>query len=352
MDSAPPTEEVRSCPLCNSQDSKFLFWNFDRFYRLPGKFGLAECSECGLVRLSPRPVIEQIGFYYPKEDYYSYQTPGSIRDRGVLTTLRSAIRQAVLHSEFGYPTPSERLIPSTFEPIVARLFYNQGSYSLGRRLPRFVAGGRALDIGCGSGAFLNILKLNGWLVAGVDLSEDAAISAKDSFDIDVFVGSLEDAAFDRESFDYVHMSHSIEHLPNPIRTLETINSLLKPGGKLYIETPNIKSRNFERMKQYWMPLETPRHLFLFSPESLRAAVENAGLIVDKQLTTYKNFNHLSYRYQRDEAVGELLDRAQRPPFADILRGAADSLRFGVQRLYNDTRGDFLHFWATKTNGGK
>ncbi len=49
------TEEVKICPLCGEDKAKFLFWNFDRMYRLPGKFATLQCERCGLIRLSPRP---------------------------------------------------------------------------------------------------------------------------------------------------------------------------------------------------------------------------------------------------------------------------------------------------------
>src|SRR5476651_1638743 len=72
---APETELVETCPLCESKESEFLFWNCDRFYHLPGKFGLVQCKGCELVRLSPRPTRGAISFYYPDDEYYSYQTP-------------------------------------------------------------------------------------------------------------------------------------------------------------------------------------------------------------------------------------------------------------------------------------
>jgi len=98
-DEAPPTEEVLNCPLCNSSESRFLFRNFDRFYHLPGKFGIVQCKSCQLVRLSPRPAKDSLGFYYPQENYYSYQMPtasiNNLSERGWISKIREGIRQTV-----------------------------------------------------------------------------------------------------------------------------------------------------------------------------------------------------------------------------------------------------------------
>src|SRR5688500_9901507 len=95
-------EEVASCPLCNSAQAEFLFWNCDRLLHLPGKFGTYKCAECGLIRLSPRPTLSTIERYYP-ENYGAYTNPNSVeqvcgRDD---PSFRNWIRRAVL-SSLGY----------------------------------------------------------------------------------------------------------------------------------------------------------------------------------------------------------------------------------------------------------
>jgi len=343
---APPTEEVMVCPLCDSRQSDFLLSNIDRCYGLPGRFGLIRCLNCRLVRLSPRPRLDEIGFYYPAEEYYAYQDPGVVQNRLGLGGLRDSIRKMVLHHRFGYPLTLHRsgdIIAGFLSPA----FFNQASYGLGDRFPCYVENGSALDIGCGSGGFLNLLKSNGWSVKGVDLSPDAARAAKQNFDIDVFVGNVEDAGLEHESFDYVRMNHSIEHVPDPVRTLRFAGELLKPGGKMYIETPNIGSENFRRFREYWMPLETPRHLFLFDPDTLRKAVSTAGLIVDRSLTTYKNYYRVSYDYKREADYGKRPDPNDRLPVSYYFSSFVYRMGMVIKKYSSPQDGDFLHFWVSK-----
>lgn len=68
------TENVEKCPLCSSHEEEFFFWNYDRLYRLPGKFGTVICKQYQLIRLFPRPTVESINQYYP-EDYGAYRKP-------------------------------------------------------------------------------------------------------------------------------------------------------------------------------------------------------------------------------------------------------------------------------------
>lgn len=331
----PPLEEVVACPLCNSEEANFLFWNIDRCYKLPGKFGIVECAECGLVRLSPRPSADRIGFYYPEATYYSYQSPGSIRDRGTLNNIRTRIRNTVLSRKFKYPKAVSERMPRFLEAFLATLFYYQGSYGLGEKFPTYVKNGKALDVGCGNGSFLGLLKENGWDVLGADPSAEAARTADENFGIRVVTSQIENWKSEKETFDYIHMSHSIEHLPDPINVLTILSRLLKPTGALYIETPNIGAKSFEVFRECWMPLETPRHLFLFTPDTLKTAVLKAGLEIVKCTTSYKDFDHLSRQY--------LADRSEQ----EVVESSGTVSRLADRALSKEYRGEFIHCWARK-----
>jgi predicted SAM-dependent methyltransferase len=94
----------------------------------------------------------------------------------------------------------------------------------------------------------------------------------------VRVGALEAQRFADKRFDAVTMSHVIEHLHDPLRTLRECRRILKPGGRLSIVTPNIESRGHRRYRRNWMHLDPPRHLHLFGPAALRVLVERAGFV--------------------------------------------------------------------------
>jgi hypothetical protein len=151
-------EQVERCPLCGNGDSRFLADTFDRFYRLPGEFSLIECAECSLVRLSPRPTKESLGFYYPEGEYYSYQVmPADIPH--ISKGLKDFIRNTVL-SGLGYGS-AQSFFVQLIRPVIKWIFFGRATYGWGARLPRFVQGGKAIDIGCGSGKYLYLLKLLG-----------------------------------------------------------------------------------------------------------------------------------------------------------------------------------------------
>jgi SAM-dependent methyltransferase len=345
----PETELVEICPLCESRESRFLFWNTDRHHRLPGKFGLESCANCGLRRLSPRPLISEIGSYYPENAYYSFQAPAALQDRGKLNEIRCAIRETVL-LDLGYLAASQNQVPKLLRPIVARLFYTSGTYGYRKKFPKFVPDGKALDIGCGSAQFLSLLKTHGWQVSGVDPSETAAQTAKDLFDIDVFTGNVEDAPFDDASFDYIRLNHSIEHVPNPIETLRAAARLLKPGGEIYIETPNAEAYGLKKMGTYWMPLETPRHLHLFTPASLRSALEKTGFQVTRLNTSVQNFYLWVRTYRTEDERGSLLSQRPLKRFSDVPGEMLYRLKARLKHFFDRNSGDFLHCWAKRGGG--
>jgi 2-polyprenyl-3-methyl-5-hydroxy-6-metoxy-1,4-benzoquinol methylase len=343
---APAMEAVEICPLCGSGEAERLFTAIDRYCGFPGEFTMIACRECRLMRLSPRPALAQLGDYYPEDDYYSYQAPPQLRSRGGLGEVRERIRDTVLAS-FGYRIEEPALWQKALRPVIEMLFYGPGSYGYRDRFPRHIAGGRALDIGCGNAFFLSLLKRHGWEVAGVDLSPAAATTAKKNFDIDVFTGNVEDAGFAGESFDLIYMSHSIEHMPDPVATLKVAAKLLRPGGKIQIETPNSDAYNFAKMATRWMPLEAPRHLFLFSPDTLQKALRAAGLRVTKTRTVFEGYYAWFDTYQVEETAGRMIAGRPRLRPSSYPRAIIHNLFARIHCALNSGRGDFIYCWAVK-----
>jgi len=324
----PALEIVAVCPLCGSGEAARIAGGRDRVHGLPGQFGFVRCSGCSLVRLSPRPAPEALGFYYPAHGYYSYSTANSveaIRHDRFRDRLRDAIREIVLDA-WGYRSPSVRSWRRAIQPLLVFLFERKALYGKPRRFPRFVPGGLALDVGSGSGVYLSFLKKHGWNVQGVDIGAEAVRAARESFGIDVFEGNVEDAPFPPESFDFIHMSHVIEHLPDPVATLAHVATLLRPGGTLYIETPNVESYGRRRCGEYWCGWDAPRHLFLFTPETLRRSVERAGLRVAKLWTEpWPGIYSWEHTYRLEEQRGAFLE--ERPAAGQTARFRSAALDF-------------------------
>ena len=140
--------------------------------------------------------------------------------------------------------------------------------------------GRVLDVGCGNGGRLELLKKLGWTVKGIDFDRHAVEAAREK-GLDADSGELKSMKYPADSFDAVIMSHVIEHVPQPRELLAECVRLLKPGGRLVMLTPNAESLGLDYYGRCWRGLEPPRHLQIFSQPALEQIVKQAGLNVVK-----------------------------------------------------------------------
>ena len=254
MDSVEINVESVGCDLCNSKDTEFLFEGRDRRYLLPGEFPVVQCRVCQLVCLNPRPTRVSIGRYYPDE-CTAFRRSGEYENRAS-SWLRSAA--------FG-----ER--QSSF--AAAAWLYNSLAY---RAFVPAMDGGRVLDVGCGTGAYLEQWKRMGWIVQGIEPSESAACFARQRLEADVQCYTAEEADLPAGAFDVVVMCHTLEHLHSPMRALEKIRRALKPAGQLLIMVPNSAGLDRRLFRNHWYGLEIPRHLYHFELRSLRLILFGAG----------------------------------------------------------------------------
>ena len=337
-------ELVETCDLCGSTAYELLLGGVsDRLHRLPGEFNVIRCSECSLVRLSPRPDAASIAAYYPDEYYaYTVAPPAGVPDRR-FAHLRDAVRDAALRGH-DYETPqpdrSSRLVPSRLPRwIERRAMYDYPGF------PPWVPGGRALDIGCGNGRFLDRIRRHGWDVVGVDTSAAAAAAARASFGITVHVGPVEEAPIEEGSIDFVHMSHVLEHLDQPVTTLRRVARLLRPGGRLYVETPNVESLGFRWAGQYWFALDAPRHLWLFGPVTLPRALVQCGFSVGHLSASGIATFAWEATYRREEREGRMLSTRPSIHWRERPRAAAlEALKFAATTL-SPRFGDVVSCWA-------
>jgi SAM-dependent methyltransferase len=112
-----------------------------------------------------------------------------------------------------------------------------------------------------------------------------AVSLARERGLNVYHGTLADARFPANEFDAVTMNHVIEHVPNPIELLQECRRVLKISGRMVIVTPNAASLGRSRFARAWRGWEPPRHLFLFTPHTLRVCAERAGLRIETLRTT-------------------------------------------------------------------
>ena len=262
-----PTFESVACELCGSDQSEVILQAKERRFGLEGCFTVVRCKKCSLVYINPRPLEEGLRRYYPR-DYYAYQP--APQKSGLPQRMKGRIKAMALEE---YKTAPGHSIPSPRKLLRRALsFPLQGRL---QGLPDHLSGGRVLDVGCGTGGYLRLLRELGWEVYGVEVDEVACAEAK-KWELDIFHGQLEEAGFPEDCFDLVRMNHVLEHLPRPLRSLKEAKRVLKEGGRLLIEVPNVASLSALLFGDRWYHLDVPRHLFHFSPRTLRPLLEKAG----------------------------------------------------------------------------
>lgn len=173
---------------------------------------------------------------------------------------------------------------------------------------------RLLDIGCHIGVFLEIAREQGWEAWGVEPSAWAADQAR-ARALRVTTGTLREARFPDQFFDVVTMWDVIEHLTDPLSSLQEAYRVLAPGGIICIHTINIESP-FARLMGHRWPWLMEMHLYYFSPQTLTQMLEKAGFQVIEMVT--------QGRYLR---LGYLLSRLE--PYAGVLAQGLGKLSRGL-----------------------
>jgi SAM-dependent methyltransferase len=242
------------------------------------------------------------------------------------------MRVAVLSAQKGYRhlQPATPLVPVAgwllaLIPLVRR----RASFNLGNMVMPFRQGGRLLEIGCGSGSYLAVMRMLGWTVCGIEPDPKAAAVAAKIAGCDVHVGTFEDAPFEPSSFDAVVSNHVIEHVYNPRSFVSAAGRMLSKNGLIVVQTPNFQSLGHRLLGSDWFSLDPPRHLCLFTPNSLRGLFEDSGLFRGIRTTTIAAGSRLAIhrRYAVRETgnfLGEIKSSAKGQG-AELLLHAVEAL---------------------------
>lgn len=210
------------------------------------EFQLVYNEQLEMLETFPQPSEEQLPQYYQSEDYISHTDA----KRNWFEKLYHFIKTIALKRKL-------KLINS----------FNSEDKKL-------------LDVGCGTGDFLNLAKSNHWQVSGVEPNFNARAIANEKTDNSIFdIDQL--LKFQKHSFDVITLWHVLEHLPKLENHLAVIESLLKPNGRLVIAVPNYKSFDANYYKNNWAAFDVPRHLWHFSQKAISKLVEKKGMEVIK-----------------------------------------------------------------------
>jgi len=164
-------------------------------------------------------------------------------------------------------------------------------------LPQFkLKDKKLIDIGCSTGFLLDEARKLGWEVSGVELSEWAAKYAKEKFGLNIYNSSLKKANIPNNSYDVAIMLDTIEHVLDPRAVLFEIQRILKPGGILYVNTPDIESNSSRLLKAKWWGINQ-FHLCYFSKRTLTDLLAFTGFASCKYIAHKRTFT-LGYWVQR------------------------------------------------------
>jgi len=236
-----------SCPVCLNPVTAPALVGTDFLFESTSKtFTLYSCEACRCLFLHPMPDSREIERFYPADYWWNARRSGGLKK------LESVYRKLALRDHIAFITRA--------------------------------AGDRSvdvLDVGCGSGTLLGLLKQRGFRVTGLDFSAEAAAIAKAENGVDVAVGTLEEAHFPAESFDVVTLFHVMEHVTNPRLVLAQVSRVLKPNGVAILQVPNIESWQFKIFGARWYGLDIPRHVIDYSRNSMLKLLADSGFVVNR-----------------------------------------------------------------------
>jgi len=299
-----PEEELERqecCPVCGSSNRTALYRRLTDqvFFCASGEWTLYECEKCSSGYLDPRPTSESIGKAYQK--YYTHDTRrrSSVEDLNFLGRLRRLLANGYRNFSYGTQHYHANLLGAFLVyllPVHRRVIDREM-----RHLPRPEHGSELLDVGCGDGKFLARARDAGWNGIGIDPDPLAVEQARDQ-GLDVYRGGIERLeGIESSSFNIITLGHVIEHTHRPIDLLRNCYRLLKSGGRLWIETPNLNSAGHRIFGSSWRGLEPPRHLVLFTYISMRNVLHRIGFR-EIESQPVSNFRILSDLYGMSEAI--------------------------------------------------
>lgn len=225
------------CPVCKSENINFKLEARD-YTVSKNLFRIYQCKECTLRFTNPIPEQEEIGYYYQSEEYISH----SNTSKGFINRIYQIVRGITLNSK--------------------------------RKTVQKESGlknGKILDVGCGTGEFLNKMKESGWETQGIEPDDNARAMAIKNHGLKI---DKPDAFFDlaEGEYDVISMWHVLEHVHKLDEYIENLYRLLKPGGTLIIAVPNYQSYDAKHYRTTWAAYDVPRHLYHFSVKAIEHLV--------------------------------------------------------------------------------
>lgn len=241
---------MSKCPVCQQIDQKLLY--------ILDQGKLLTCQKCQLVFYIPRPTPEELTKFYDDKSYRQNYQQSAMSGKDFAENRYRQLKKI-----------ATKYRPNLFEKTNRNF----------------------LDIGCGLGDLLSFAASDGWNITGTEISSTATIQANKALSNKVLMGDILSLNLPENYFDLITIYHVIEHLIDPIPTLEKIRTLLKPEGIAFIETPNIGSLGAKIRGKKWSHIIPPEHITYFNISSLKYALQNSGF------TNFKVFTNAPHKIE-------------------------------------------------------
>ena len=291
------------CPLCNSGKHTDFYFNVkDYVADLPGDWNFVRCSDCNSIFLSIRVCEADIEGYYAT--YYTHNAHP--------VGLFQKAWQSIIDNYVEYVSLQFRQQPALLMSIVYKVFESKIKSNLRNitKLP-VLESLKVLDVGYGDGLFLSRAKMLGCECYGIE-PDEKCIRFSELNNFKHIGESITELNNYHEYFDYITISHVLEHSYAPREMLQRCFSSLKKGGYLWVESPNADSQLLKIFGKYWRGLESPRHIFLPNWAGLESVLREIGFSEIQRKPKWLNVLSLavssfdiSKKYNTKHGVGHL-----------------------------------------------
>lgn len=266
--------QYNRCPFCGSEQIQRIL--LVRDHTVTGEeFPIFHCRQCSGRFTQDVPGAHEISRYYQSEEYVSH----SETREGIIHNLYHRIRKRTLNQKLH---------------LVQKYTKRQT--------------GQVLDLGCGTGAFLNRMKEGGWEVRGLEPDPGAREKARELYGLNIEAPETL-SRLPPSGFQAITLWHVLEHVHSLHDYLDRIKELISKDGAIFIAVPNYTSFDAQHYQQYWAAYDVPRHLYHFSPACMMGILNSHGLKLKTILPMWYDSFYVSMLSEKYRSGKQHLSRA-------------------------------------------
>lgn len=259
-----PLEYIKNCPVCDKTSfSNYL--NVEDYTVSHKEFTIQQCNSCNFLLTNPRPPEDEIGTYYQSTDYISHHDEA----KDVMSKIYISVRDYTINQKV---------------KLINELSSKKGSL---------------LDIGCGTGNFIQAVKKDGWQITGTEPDSGARTVASARVGDSIYEGIIAPQLTEK-SFDVITLWHVLEHIHQLNENVIWVKDHLKEEGKIVIAVPNPQSHDAVKYGRFWAAYDVPRHLYHFTKATMKTLLDKHDLTITQILPMWFDsfyVSMLSSKYQ-------------------------------------------------------